>query len=167
MTAYPVPSARRAASMAGVAWLLAACASAGTGLSQPEAVRLSARQHAVTQAERAFADTMARRNLAAFSTFLAQDAMFVSDDRVLRGAAEIAQGWRHLFEGPVSPFSWAPDRVEVQADGPLAISTGPVRAADGRCLGRYTSTWREDAPGVWHIVLDIGSNDCSNAGPAH
>jgi ketosteroid isomerase-like protein len=136
---------------------------AGTAAARPDANAdgtLGARRQAVADTERAFADTMARRDLAAFTQFLAPDAVFVSGESASRGPAAITQAWQRLFDGAVAPFSWQPDRVEVQQDGVLAVSTGPVRDPQGATIGRFTSTWREERPGVWRIVLDIGSAAC-------
>jgi ketosteroid isomerase-like protein len=117
----------------------------------------------VADTERAFADTLARRDLDGFRRFLAPDAVFVDDATTLRGPDAIVAAWQDLFKAPQAPFSWRPDRVEVQADGVLALSTGPVSNAAGHVVGRFTSTWREATPGVWRIVLDIGSPACSTA----
>ena len=75
---------------------------------------------------------------------------------MLRGKAAVAAGWKGFFEGPAAPFSWAPDRVEVLADGTLALSTGQVRDAAGQAIARFNSIWRLEAPGVWRVVFDKG-----------
>jgi ketosteroid isomerase-like protein/predicted enzyme related to lactoylglutathione lyase len=114
----------------------------------------------VMAAERAFARTMADRDHVAFTSFLAPEAVFLSGDAVLRGSEAVAAGWHPLFEGPVPPFSWEPDRVEVLESGALALSTGPVRDPAGRIVNRFTSIWRREAPGVWRVVFDSGSPVC-------
>jgi hypothetical protein len=58
----------------------------------------------VRSAEMAFAKTMADRDHAAFASFLDEEATFVSPNRVLRGAKEVAAGWKRFFEGPQAPF---------------------------------------------------------------
>lgn len=42
-------------------------------------------------------------------------------------------------------------------DGTLAHSSGPVRDASGKPIARFNSVWRQEAPGVWRVVLDKGS----------
>ena len=79
----------------------------------------------VRRAERAFAQTMADRDHAAFASFLAEDTIFLGR-RTLRGKAEVAAAWKRFYEGAQAPFSWEPDRVEVNDAGTLAVSTGPV-----------------------------------------
>lgn len=131
----------------------AVAASAGT----PSTADL---QGQVREAERAFAKTMADRNHAAFTSFLADEAIFLGSNRVLRGKKEVAEAWRHFYEGPKAPFSWEPERVEVLDSGTLAISTGPVRDPDGKRSGTFNSTWRREADGKWKIVLDNGCPPC-------
>jgi hypothetical protein len=33
---------------------------------------------------------------------------------------------------------------------------GPVFDPAGKCIGRFNSIWRQEAPGVWKIVFDKG-----------
>src|SRR5215813_1074919 len=81
----------------------------------------------VRRREIAFAKTMADRDHAAFAKFLADEAIFSSPTRVLRGAGEVAAGWKRFFEGAQAPFSWEPTQVQVLDSGTLALSSGPVR----------------------------------------
>jgi ketosteroid isomerase-like protein len=113
----------------------------------------------VMDMERAFAATMTARDHAAFSTFLAQDAVFLNGGRAeLRVKATIAAYWKRYYSSRQAPFSWRPDRVAVLDSGGLAYSTGPVAAPDGKVFARFYSTWRHEASGVWRIVFDDGCN---------
>ena len=111
--------------------------------------------------EQAFAKTMADRDLAAFTSFIADDAVFLGGGEPLRGPKGVAEAWKGFFEGPKAPFSWEPESVAVLESGHLALSTGPVHAPDGKRVGTFTSTWRHDADGVWRIVLDSGCPPCA------
>ena len=113
-------------------------------------------QRQVADTERSFARSMAERDPEAFASHLGDDALFFSGTGVLRGKAAVAAGWRRFFDGKDAPFSWAPDQVEVLADGTLALSTGPVIDAQGKLIARFNSVWRLDAPGTWRIVFDKG-----------
>lgn len=109
----------------------------------------------VEAAERAFAKTMADRDLAAFERHLSDQTIFYGRG-VLRGKAAVVAAWKGFFDGPVAPFSWEPDQVDVTPDGTLAMSTGPVRDPAGKRVSRFNTIWRQEAPGVWRVVFDKG-----------
>lgn len=112
--------------------------------------------HQVFQAESAFAQTMADRDLQAFAAHVAVDAVFFGRQGPLRGRAAVVAGWQRFFEGPAAPFSWSPEAVEVLASGTLALSSGPVRDPTGRQIGTFNSVWRRDPDGRWRVVFDKG-----------
>ena len=114
----------------------------------------------VADTERAFAATMARRDHQAFASFLADEAIFYSGPKVLRGRDTVAAEWKAFYEKPEAPFSWEPDQVEVLDSGTLAHSSGPVRDPQGKVTGRFNSVWRQEAPGKWRIVFDKGERVC-------
>jgi ketosteroid isomerase-like protein len=114
----------------------------------------------VRETERAFAKSMADRDHAAFTAFLAEEAVFLSEQRTLRGKAEVGAAWKRYFEGP-APFSWEPERVEVLDSGTLALSTGPVRDPAGSVVATFTSVWRREADGRWRIIFDKGCPACA------
>lgn len=107
--------------------------------------------------EIAFAKTMADRDLAAFLTFVDPEAVFFNGNEPLRGRDAIGSAWTAFFDGPVAPFSWHPDVVEVLESGDLALTSGPVRSASGEEVGRFNSVWRRSADGRWLVVFDKGS----------
>ncbi len=115
----------------------------------------------VRQTEIAFAKSMADRNPAAFATFLASEAVFMSGGRATRGAPQVAERWKGFSEGAQAPFSWAPETVEVLDSGTLAMSSGPVRDPSGKRTGTFNSIWRREAGGQWKIVLDNGCPACN------
>jgi ketosteroid isomerase-like protein len=119
----------------------------------------------VEATERAFAKSMADRDHAAFSRFLADEAVFFGTTPPLRGQAQVAAHWAPFFSAPQAPFSWEPDEVEVLASGTLAHSSGPVRDASGKLIARFHSVWRQEAPGVWRIVFDRGESVSDKASP--
>jgi len=114
----------------------------------------------VRETEAAFAKTMSDRNHAAFTSFLADDAVFFGSKSVLRGKTAVSAGWKPLFEAQSPPFLWAPDRVEVLDSGKLALSTGPIRDDKGRDVGTFMSIWRREGKGKWKIVFDKGCPPC-------
>jgi ketosteroid isomerase-like protein len=151
--------------------LLAACATsparprAHTGspaTATPTAsasAQIAAANDQVASTERAFAQTLASRDLKAFLTFLSPDAIFFSGSSVEHGPAEIAAVWAPFFSGSRAPFSWHPDHVEVTADGHLALSTGPI-LQDDKVVGRFNSVWRLEEGTTWRILFDKGEPVC-------
>ena len=128
---------------AAVAW--GVCSVVGAVMAAPD---LSVLAREVEAAERSFARSMAERDPVAFTAALSEHAVFFGERNVHRGKAAVALAWKPFFEGPAAPFSWQPDRVEVLADGTLALSTGPVFDPAGKVIARFNSIWRQEAPGT-------------------
>lgn len=116
----------------------------------------------VRTTEIAFANTLADRDLTAFTAMIAPDVVWFAD-KPLRGPAEVLTRWKKFFDGPAAPFSWAPEQVEVQDGGKLALSTGPVIGANGKRIGTFTSIWRREPTGEWKIIFDRGCPACDCA----
>ena len=113
----------------------------------------------VRATEIAFAKTLADRDVKTFTSMIAPDVIWLAD-KPLRGPAEVLTNWQKFFDGPTAPFSWAPEIVEVQEGGKLALSTGPVMNAEGKRVGTYTSIWRREKSGKWLIIFDRGCPQC-------
>lgn len=146
--------------------LAAALAVAGCATPPPAPTAANAElARQVTETERAFARSMADRDLAAFSSFIASDAVFFTGPTPLRGKQAVVAAWTRFYEKPQAPFSWAPDKVEVLDSGTLALSSGPVYDAAGKNFATFTSIWRLEAPGVWRIVFDKGNEVCDCKAP--
>jgi ketosteroid isomerase-like protein len=116
----------------------------------------------VMAAEQAFAKTMADRDHQAFASFVADDAIFFGGPEPLRGKQQVVDGWAPFFQGSDAPFSWEPAQVEVLESGALALSSGPVRNADGKLVARFTSIWRREADDTWRVVFDKGCDVCAS-----
>lgn len=132
--------------------LLGACATAQPRLDGATAARQ------LTETELAFAKTMADRDHAAFASFIADEAVFLSGGKPLRGKSAVVEAWKRFYATPSAPFSWKPDHVQVLDSGGLGYSTGPVFDAQGKQFARFYSTWRREAGGAWRIVFDDGCN---------
>ncbi|MFT3790768.1 MAG: nuclear transport factor 2 family protein [Rudaea sp.] len=153
MQSYGSPCAAALAAL-----VLAACAGVPTKVPREQARR------EVEATERAFAKTMADRDHPAFAGFLAEDAVFFGGKEPLRGKAQVAAAWKKYFAEPAAPFSWEPAQVEALESGTLALSTGPVRDADGRIIATFNSIWQRQSSGAWRIVFDKGSEVCGGVG---
>jgi ketosteroid isomerase-like protein len=138
---------------------LAGCAGSRTQPAAepaPKAVDRAVLEKQVADTERAFAKTMADRDHAGFTQFLSDETIFFSGPEPLRGKQAVSAGWKRFYDKREAPFSWKPDRVEALDSGTLALSTGPVMDPGGKCIGRFTSIWRREQPGVWRIIFDKG-----------
>jgi ketosteroid isomerase-like protein len=116
----------------------------------------------VRATEIAFAKTLADRDVKTFLRMIAPDVIWLGD-KPLRGPAEVLKSWQKFFDAPKPPFSWAPEIVEVQEGGKLALSTGPVFSPEGKRVATYTSIWRREESGEWRIIFDRGSPECDCA----
>jgi len=119
----------------------------------------------VADAERAFAASMAKRDLAAFQALVSEDAVFIGGGaaapRISRGRAAVVDWWKQFFTASQAPFSWEPDLVEVIDAGTLALTSGPVRDPSGKVTGRFNSIWRLESDGRWRVVFDKGQPVCA------
>jgi len=133
----------------------------GTGVFAQEVDVDSPQQH-VRNAEIAFAQTMADRDFEAFKTFVSKEAVFLSGKMIRRGRNQVAELWKEYYQGEEAPFSWRPETVVVLGSGNLALSTGPVFNSSGKLISYYTSTWRQEEPGVWRVIFDKGNKACES-----
>ena len=141
--------------LAATSVALAACV---TPPPQPGMAEL---QKQVADTERGFAKSMADRNLAAFTSYLADDTVFFSGHKPLHGKQQVTEFWKRFYDKPEAPFSWEPEKVEVLDSGTLALSTGPVRDPKGEIFATFTSIWRRESSGVWRIIFDKGNDVCN------
>ena len=115
----------------------------------------------VFDTETAFAKTMADRDLQAFQSFIADDAVFWSGSKPLRGKENIVAEWKDYYLDNEAPFAWKPETVMVVASGNLAFSTGPVWNSQNGIYAYYNSVWRKSENGRWQIVTDKGQKYCA------
>ena len=116
---------------------------------------LETRRAEVFAAERAFARSMAERDFAAFSRYVAEDCVFFGQT-ALHGRDAVLAAWKPFFDGAQAPFSWEPDQVEVLASGELALSTGLVKNPEGAVTARFNSVWQRQGDGRWLVIFDKG-----------
>ena len=114
----------------------------------------------VRNAERAFAKTMADRDLKAFGTYVAEEGVFFGGKGPLRGRAAVVESWKRFFVEKEAPFSWEPETVEVLASGNLGLTSGPVHDPKGNLIGTFSTIWRLEPDGKWRVVFDKGCPVC-------
>jgi ketosteroid isomerase-like protein len=133
--------------------LLAAAACAGAS-PRPAALDPASAREQVRQAEIAFAAAFRDRDRARFFAMVADDAVFLGPKKTLRGKSQVVATWSRFFAAPAPPFSWKPERVEVDGAGTLGLSTGPVVDPSGMAIGSFASIWQRQADGSWKVVFD-------------
>jgi len=142
--------------------VLLLCASAVPAPGVDDLAKLAGEVRAT---EIAFAKTLADRDVRKFTGMIAPDVIWLADVP-LRGPEQVLTRWQKYFDAPRAPFSWAPEIVEVQDGGKLALSTGPVLDPEGKRVGTYTSIWRRESSGEWKIIFDRGCPACDCAAEA-
>jgi ketosteroid isomerase-like protein len=115
----------------------------------------------VFAAESTFAAKFAQRDTAGFAALVAPDAVFFGRNSVMRGRAEVMEGWRPLLTKSTPPFSWKPEVIEVAASGNLALSSGPVYDPEGHQFNTFNSIWRREPDGSWRVLFDKGCPVCN------
>jgi pimeloyl-ACP methyl ester carboxylesterase/ketosteroid isomerase-like protein len=108
----------------------------------------------VRNAELSFAKAFADRDQAKFFAHVLDDASFVSPGGTLSGKKAVVERWSRFFAGPQAPFSWAPDRVAVNAAGTIGLSAGPVFDPNGVHVGYFNSVWVKQSDGAWKVLFD-------------
>ncbi|MEO8502842.1 MAG: nuclear transport factor 2 family protein [Acidobacteriota bacterium] len=118
-------------------------------------------------AELAFAASVREKNPAHFAAAVADDAIFISGNDVLRGKAAIVKGWASLFTADAPPMDWHPEFAEVQDGGGLGLTRGPWKIdgkdKDGKPSPRsgvFNSIWRHETNGEWKVIFDAGCPPC-------
>jgi len=139
-------------------WLILCAAAAAPALAVDRA-KLEAEVRAT---ETAFAQTLADRDMKKFVGMIAPDVIWLADVP-LRGPEQVRANWQKFFDAPKAPFSWAPETIQVQDSGVLALSTGPVFSPEGKRVGTFTSIWRREPSGEWQIIFDSGCPACDCA----
>ena len=117
-------------------------------------------QRQVADTERAFAKTMADRNHAAFTSFLADETIFFTSTKALRGKSQVADFWKRFYEGPTAAVFVAARNGRSAGFGRARVVLGPVRDPQGKLFATFTSIWRLEAPGTWRIIFDKGNEVC-------
>lgn len=132
-----------------------------------EGLDRTARLDEVRRAELAFAASVTGDRPDRFAAMIDEGAVFVSGGEVARGREAITEAWKGFFGAGRPSMSWAPEIVELSADGELGFTRGPWTlagtGADGTPFersGTFNSVWRRQPDGGWKIVFDAGCAPC-------
>lgn len=131
-----------------------------TSMTRPAPSTLATDQavEQVRQAEIGFAKAFNDRDEGRFTSMIDEHAYFLGPRRTLHGKTEILSVWSNLIRD--NEFTWAPDRVVVNAESSLGLSTGPVRDQVGKVIGQYSSIWQRQSDGSWKVIFDGPGSFC-------
>jgi ketosteroid isomerase-like protein len=120
-------------------------------------------------ADGAFSDACSRHDAAATGALIAEDAVFISPRGLLRGRAEVLEGWKTLLsaDGPV--LEWLPNRADASDSGEYGFTVGEwrLRAKTGEVTsGEYVTVWRRDGDGRYRALLDSPLQEGSATSPS-
>ncbi len=116
----------------------------------------------IRQAEKAFMDELnAKGAAAAFAGFAADDAVIKRDNDTLILGRE---GIRTFYSAPAyqnASATWAPDFIEVSADGSIAYTYGKYQWVISDSAGKqdtfrgvFHTVWKRMEDGTWKYVWD-------------
>jgi ketosteroid isomerase-like protein len=125
-------------------------------------VTTGASASSLVEAEMGFAKAMADRDLAAFASFIDEDAVFINGGKPLRGKQKILAHWEAFFVAAEAPFAWKPVIAEVSATNGLGYTEGPVALPNGSTIATFYSTWLQKSDGTWKVVFDNGYDICNS-----
>ena len=114
----------------------------------------------VKAAEKAFAKTMADRDIQGFAKHISEEGVFFGGKGPIRGREAVVTAWKRFFEGSGAPFSWDPETAEVLPSGNLGLTSGPVRDPNGELMGTFMTIWRLESDGKWRVIFDKGCDVC-------
>ncbi|WP_448227960.1 YybH family protein [Pseudoxanthomonas mexicana] len=148
--------------LALLSMLLSAGVTAGE-VTTPQA-EMNAVECEVFNRELAFAKTVDRHDVAAFSSFLLEGAVFnVGTNTPVRGASAITQAWAGIISGKTFSLKWRPEFALIGGDPDTAITHGPYLIwqanVDGKseyAAGHFSSVWKRMPNGEWFVLFDGG-----------
>ena len=149
----------------GVVLVLAVTLSALAGFSLGHASAIATGADSpVWKADEAFNRALAARHRPAFTSWIAEDAVFLGSG-LLDGREAIVEAWSIFLDRDSGrTLSWQPFRAEVSECGDLGFTIGDYTAAaldemgaSQRMIGTYVSVWRRDDEGAWRVVVDSGT----------
>ena len=126
-----------------------------TSMMRPAPLATDQAVEQVRQAEIGFAKAFNDRDEDRFTSMIDEHAYFLGPRRSLQGKTEIMSVWSNLIRD-----NWAPDRVVVNGDSTLGLSTGPVRDQTGKVIGQYSSIWQRQSDGSWKVIFDGPGSFC-------
>lgn len=138
----------------------------GAGCTQqPTADARAANEAAIREADAAWSEAAAAKDVDSVLSYYADDASsFVDGGPIATGKDAIGDAWLDLF-GMGYTISWQPTKAEVAESGDLGYTQGTYEQEIGSddssvtSTGKYVVVWKKDPAGDWKAVAEIANSD--------
>ncbi|MGD8495111.1 MAG: nuclear transport factor 2 family protein [Gemmatimonadales bacterium] len=154
-----------------VGWMIVAGACTGAGDAGSAGGRTAAvsedslrvMEAQLVEADRRFADRVARQGLGAWVSEFAPGGRMISGGESYIGIEAIRRRMLPAFADSTFSLTWDPVYAEVSASGELGYTVGryttSVGAGDEASTeqGTYLTVWRRQDDGSWKVQADIGN----------
>jgi ketosteroid isomerase-like protein len=125
----------------------------------------------LVEADRSFADRVARHGLAAWINTFTPGGRMVADGESYIGTEAIRRRMLPVFADTTFSLTWDPIYADVAASGDLGYTVGrytmSIGSGDAAITeeGAYLTVWRRQENGRWKVEADIGNPAPTDAGP--
>jgi uncharacterized protein (TIGR02246 family) len=134
----------------------------------------AADERAIREADAAWAKAAAAKDVEAYLSFFADDALvLLANGPILTGKESIRKSASEMMATPGFAMSWQPTKAEASRGGDLAYTVGTYQStlndAKGKPVtdrGKYLTVWKKQPDGKWKAVADMGNSDLPAPGAA-
>jgi uncharacterized protein (TIGR02246 family) len=134
----------------------------------------AADERAVREADAAWSKAAAAKDVEAYLSFFAEDALALPPNApMLTGKESIRKRMSELMANPGFSESWQASKAEASRGGDLAYTVGTYQLtlndAKGKPVtdrGKYVTVWKKQPDGKWKAVADMGNSDLPAPGAA-
>jgi uncharacterized protein (TIGR02246 family) len=127
----------------------------------------AADERAVREADAAWSEAVAAKDVEGYSSFLAEDALeLLPNVPMLAGKESIRKSASEMMATPGFAMSWQPTKAEASRGGDLAYTVGTYQFTlndpKGRPVtdrGKYMTVWKKQPDGKWKAVADTHNSD--------
>jgi uncharacterized protein (TIGR02246 family) len=131
-------------------------------------------ERAIREADAAWSKAAAAKDVEAYLSFLAEDALVLPPNAPMQtGKESMRRGLSEEMANPGYAISWQASRAEASRGGDLAYTVGTYQftmtGPKGKPVtdrGKYVTIWRKQSDGKWKVVADIFNSDLPVPGAA-
>lgn len=120
-----------------------------------------AEAQAIKALDAAWVASVAAKDAAKMVSFYSDDAVFMPPNEDTKTGDAIKQAWAGMAALPNVHLTFAPTRVEIDADGEMAIDVGTYQfsfdSPKGKVEdhGKYAQVWERKSGGTWKCAVDM------------